>query len=62
MIRLLLDAGANPNAIGPSGETALMTATRIGDVGAVTLLLDRGAVLDAKAIGKFGDSPGMLQI
>ena len=28
MIRLLLDAGADPNAADPTGETPLMTASR----------------------------------
>jgi ankyrin repeat protein len=48
MIRLLLDAGADPNTGTPSGETALMTAARTGKVEAVTLLLDRGANVNAK--------------
>ena len=48
MIRLLLDAGADPNAADPTGETALMTAARVGTLDAVQLLLDRGAIVDAK--------------
>ena len=48
MIRLLLDAGADPNSVDPAGETALMMAARIGNLDAVKVLLDRGAVLDAR--------------
>jgi ankyrin repeat protein len=48
MIKLLLEAGADPNASDPTGETTLMTAARIGTLDAVQLLLDRGATLDAK--------------
>ena len=33
MIRMLLDAGADPNGVAPTGETALMTASRTGDAG-----------------------------
>ena len=48
MIRKLLDAGVDPNSANPGGETALMTAARIGKVDAVKLLLDRGANVNAK--------------
>ena len=48
MIRALLDAGVDPNTATPGGETALMTAARTGKVDAVTLLLDRGANVNAK--------------
>ena len=48
MIRLLLDAGADPNSEDPTGETALMEAARVGTLDAVKLLLERGAELDAK--------------
>ena len=47
-IRELLDAGADPNTATPGGETALMTAARTGKADAVTLLLDRGANVNAK--------------
>ena len=36
------------NAANPGGETALMTAARTGKIDAVTLLLDRGANVNAK--------------
>jgi uncharacterized protein len=50
MIRLLLDAGADPNAAYPSnGETPLMTVIRAEDnPQAIQLLLDRGAAVNAK--------------
>jgi ankyrin repeat protein len=47
MIRLLLDAGADPNAAF-NGETPLMTAARSGSVDAVALLVERGAVVNAQ--------------
>src|SRR2546428_2248209 len=48
MIDVLLHAGADPISATPGGETALMTATRTGKPDAVTLLLDRGAAVNAK--------------
>jgi ankyrin repeat protein len=47
MIGLLVDAGADPNAMDPAGETPLMAAARVGVVDAVTMLLEKGATLDA---------------
>jgi ankyrin repeat protein len=48
VIRDLLDAGADPNATLPEGETVLMTAARTGSAPALVLLLDRGAKVDAR--------------
>ena len=48
MIRLLLDAGADANALDPANESMLMIASRIGVVEAVEVLLERGAVVDAR--------------
>src|SRR5436190_1859216 len=48
MIRVLLDAGADPNALDPGGEPALWAAIRSGTLDAVKVLLDRGSVLDFK--------------
>ena len=42
MVELLLQAGADPNSVRPSGETPLMTATRANNLGAVRALLDYG--------------------
>ena len=39
----LLEAGADPNATQPGGETALMTAARTGALDAVEILLEHGA-------------------
>jgi ankyrin repeat protein len=51
-VRVLLDKGADPNAISNGGATALMWAT--GDPAKVRLLLDRGA--NAHATTKDGDT------
>ena len=48
MIEKLLAAGANPHIPLPTGETALMTAARTGNVDAVTLLLDSKVDVDAR--------------
>jgi ankyrin repeat protein len=48
MLRRLLGAGADVNTATPGGETALMTAARAGNVEAVSLLLERGANVNAK--------------
>jgi len=46
MIGALLDAGADANAPDPAGDTPLMNAARVGNIDAVTVLLDRGAQID----------------
>ena len=43
MIKALLDAGADPNAAGPDGQTPLMIVARTANVAAAKLLLDKGA-------------------
>lgn len=43
LVRRLLDAGADPNALDPWGETPLHNAVRGGDADCVRLLLERGA-------------------
>ena len=48
MVEKLLAAGADPNTTMPEGDTALMTAARTGNVGAVKALLIRGASVDAR--------------
>jgi ankyrin repeat protein len=47
-VRTLLDQGANINAKGSGGATALMMACWWGHVDVVRLLLDRGANVNAK--------------
>ncbi len=46
-VRILLDAGADPNAKDDAGATALMWA--VDDVEKTRLLLDRGAAVDARS-------------
>ena len=48
LIDALLKAGADPNERLRSGETALMMASRTGNVTAMKVLLDRGADVNAK--------------
>ena len=48
MVELFLQAGADANTVLPGGETALMTAARVGALGAVKSLLARGATVDRK--------------
>ena len=47
-IRILLDAGANPNILDIYGSTALMIASLRGHIEIVRLLLERGAQTDWK--------------
>src|SRR4030095_4547577 len=48
MVEMLLKAGADPNTTLPGGETALMTAARVGVLASVQALIARGAMVDAK--------------
>jgi len=50
-VRLLLDRGANPNLRATDGSTALVTAARFGNAGAMRLLLARRADPRASANG-----------
>lgn len=45
---MLLEAGADPNAVLAEGETILMTAARTGRVDALKIRLDRGADVGAR--------------
>ena len=42
-VKLLLQAGANPNAMGGVGDSALTCAAQRGDLESFHLLLDAGA-------------------
>src|SRR5678816_938500 len=61
MIAMLLDAGADANAPDPAGDTPLMNVARVGRADAVTLLLDRGATIDA-ADGTYQQTALMVAI
>lgn len=43
ILKPLLKAGANPNAVGPDGNTPLMNAAGAGQITNVRLLLEAGA-------------------
>ena len=47
MIELLLEAGADANTALPEGETVLMSSARTGVPGAVKMLAERGAAVNA---------------
>jgi ankyrin repeat protein len=46
-LRLMVQLGANPNAVGVRGETALHIAARLGSNGVVRSLVELGADLNA---------------
>jgi uncharacterized protein len=48
-LRALLELGLDPNEVGASGRTPLMTAARLDLVDAASILLEHGASSDAKA-------------
>ncbi len=58
-VEALLKAGADPNESLPGGETALMTAARVGNRRVAELLLGRGAKVDA-AGPQFGETALMV--
>lgn len=55
IVRRLLKAGADPNLIGPLGDTPLLAAVSEGRTGAVALLLKSGAAVDRP--DKYGLTP-----
>lgn len=55
-VQLLLDQGADVNAINKNGQTALIIATDLGHVNIASLLLDRGANINA------ADNDGMTAL
>jgi len=53
--KLLLEEGANPNAIGDMGQTPLHNAVSAGSEDMIRLLLEHGA--DPDIACEFGDTP-----
>ena len=60
-VRLLLDRGAEVNAVDPFGRSALMyaVASDLLDTGVVKLLIERGADVNAKDTHKLGSDSGL---
>lgn len=58
LMQLLLDFGADVDAIGPHGRTALHYAAAAGNADMVALLLANGA--DSAAVDVHGDTPSVL--
>jgi ankyrin repeat protein len=60
-VRLLLDHGANVNAVDPQGRTALMyaAASDLLPLDEVKLLVERGADVNAKSAHKLGGDSGL---
>ncbi len=54
-VKLLLDRGADPNAIVGAGQTPLILAAQTGNVEATRLLLEHGAKVDGE--GRFRHTP-----
>jgi ankyrin repeat protein len=48
MVKAMLDAGADASTASADGATALVTATVSGSADTVTLLLERGALVNAR--------------
>ena len=57
-IRLLIEAGADVNAVGDMGETPLHIAVRKGSTKAVGALLEAGA--DPNVVSEFDQSPKQM--
>ncbi|BCM91328.1 hypothetical protein IAD21_03198 [Abditibacteriota bacterium] len=51
MAEFLLGKGANPNIATPTGDAPLHLAARAGDAELITLLLDKGALINARGVG-----------
>ncbi len=58
MIDLLVERGADPNALGPGGDTPLHRAARLGQVSGAASLLSHGARPDVR--NDRGETPALL--
>src|SRR5215471_10799752 len=61
IIRRLLAAGGDPNAVDLTGETVLMTAARTGTPEALKLLIDHGANVNS-VDSEFAETALMLAV
>ena len=60
--RLLIDAGADVNAVSADGRTPLLIAAGFrGSAPVIRLLLEKGANIRARAPGLFGETTALLQ-
>ncbi|PKL25591.1 MAG: hypothetical protein CVV47_05920 [Spirochaetae bacterium HGW-Spirochaetae-3] len=59
---LLLERGADPSAKDGQGSSALFLAAEMKLADTVSLLLDRGAALDEKAIGSYNQSVAIMGV
>ena len=57
-LRAVLELGLDPNEIGASGRTPLMTAARLDLIEAAGILLEQGAVPDAQATDAVAQTDG----
>jgi len=62
LVQYLLDAGANPNAIGDGGWTPLHYASENGFVEVANLLIKHGAAVNAKATCEMAGRKTSLQV
>jgi uncharacterized protein len=61
VVEVLLNAGANPNAIAETGMTPVMVAAFFGNAAIVDLLVRRGALLDAVE-PRHGNTPLLIAV
>ncbi len=58
IIKALVKAGVNPDSANPEGQTALMVVARSGNIESAKLLLDAGAMVNARE--QWGDQTALM--